>query len=36
MLDGRAVYFQFEMLHFDTFTLIWDLQIWNSHFVSTN
>ena len=34
MLDGRTVKFQFEMLHFERFTLIWGLQIWNTDFVS--
>ena len=34
MLGGRTVQFQFEMLHLERFTLIWDLQIWNTDFVS--
>ena len=34
MLDGRTVQFQLEMHHFERFTLILDLQIWNADFVS--
>ena len=34
MPDARTVQFQFEVVHFEMFTLIWDLQIWNTDFVS--
>ena len=34
MLDERTVQFQLEMQHFEMFTLILDLQIWNTDFVS--
>ena len=34
MLDGRTVQFQLEVHHFERFTLILDLQIWNTGFVS--
>ena len=34
MLDGCTVQFQLKVHHFERFTLILDLQIWNTDFIS--